>query len=119
MTKEQKSNKMKLVESEEKKLKKVFADILGSSQKDIAMRLIKEIAYMSVTLDELKENMQPTERLVQGTQDMIIMSASLKGYNALIKNYTTALKQLEQMIPTGDRENKNDEFADFMKGRKQ
>lgn len=113
----EKSQKEKLTNKEISKLKKAFVDILGSSQKDIALRLIKEIAYMSVTLDELKKDMgSTTEHFVQGSQNMVVISAALKGYNALVKNYTIALKQLEAMIPADMGDNKKDDFDKFMKG---
>ena len=37
----------------------------------------------------------------------------IKSYNTTIKNYTTVVKQLNDMLPTDDRKPNNDGFDEF------
>ena len=103
------------VKNEIKKMRKSYADLIGGSQKDTAERLIKEISYMSVMLDEIKDSQAHfVEFMENGKQKMFIESAASKAYNALIKNYNASLKQLSHLLPD-EMPNKNDKLDEFLK----
>ena len=90
------------IKKEVKRLQALFSDI-PESQGLIASRLIERAAWMTVSLRRLEESMNgaPLVETYQNGADQNGMkqSAELQGYNALIKNYATVMRQLSALIP--------------------
>ena len=91
-----------LIQQEIENLQAVFADI-PAGQKAIANNLIDRAAFMTVTLRRLEESLNSSE-LVEvyqhgEAQTGVKQAAELQGYNALVKNYATVMRQLYAMIP--------------------
>ena len=83
------------------KYKKMFkaADKLKLEAHD---DLLKNIAFMTVTLYKLQDEINEKgviEKFEQGKQNFMRENPALKSYNATIKNYTSAIKQLNDLIP--------------------
>lgn len=108
----------KMISKEEKKLEKILANVEVDKVKFVK-GLIENSAFIYVTLYELKEILLETgtiENFENGSQKLLREHPAMKNYNALIKSYTTIMKQLFEFLPnagTGTKE--KDEFLKFIK----
>lgn len=99
---------------------KDFNMILGEvpdNKKPIAEKLIKELTFMTRTLDTLKavvEENGPVEDFKQGTQEFMRESPALKGYNTTIQRYSLLYKQLEGLLPKIPTDTKGDALLNFI-----
>ena len=99
-----------------KKLKKLFKD-LPNNKKKMSEKLIENAAFMSIALDELKEDIKlygVKETYVNG-KDQFGFKESIesKTYNTMVKNYMNIIKQLNDMLPEEKKINEDDEFERF------
>jgi len=83
----------------------------------VANNLIQRIAFMHVTLEDLEEDIK-----ANGTFEWSITRPRklrerpvVKTYNALIKNYTSAIKQLLDRLPSQKADEAEDELLLFLK----
>ena len=109
-------DKNKKIRKETQKLKKLFKD-LTDSKKKMAEKLIENASFMSITLDELKEDIKlygVKETYVNG-KDQFGFKESIesKTYNTMVKNYMNIVKQLNDMLPEEKKINEDDEFERF------
>ena len=82
-----------------------------------AEKLIENASFMSITLDELKEDIKiygVKETYVNG-KDQYGFKESIesKTYNTMVKNYMSIIKQLNDMLPEQKKINEDDEFEQF------
>lgn len=108
--------KNKKIRKETQKLKKLFKD-LPDNKKKMAEKLIENASFMSITLDELKEDIKlygVKETYVNG-KDQFGFKESIesKTYNTMVKNYMNIIKQLNDMLPEEKKINEDDEFERF------
>lgn len=108
--------KNKKIRKETQKLKKLFKD-LPDNKKKMAEKLIENASFMSITLDELKEDIKlygVNETYVNG-KDQFGFKESIesKTYNTMVKNYMNIIKQLNDMLPEEKKINEDDEFERF------
>nr|DAS21348.1 MAG TPA: hypothetical protein [Caudoviricetes sp.] len=108
--------KNKKIRKETQKLKKLFKD-LPDNKKKMAEKLIENASFMSITLDELKEDIKlygVKETYVNG-KDQFGFKESIesKTYNTMVKNYMNIIKQLNDMLPEEKKINEDDEFGRF------
>lgn len=108
--------KNKKMRKETQKLKKLFKD-LPDNKKKMAEKLIENASFMSITLDELKEDIKlygVKETYVNG-KDQFGFKESIesKTYNTMVKNYMNIIKQLNDMLPEEKKINEDDEFERF------
>ena len=109
-------DKNKKIRKETLKLKKLFKD-LPDNKKKMAEKLIENASFMSITLDELKEDIKlygVKETYVNG-KDQFGFKESIesKTYNTMVKNYMNIIKQLNDMLPEEKKINEDDEFERF------
>lgn len=113
LTKEQR------IKKEINKLKRLLRD-LPEDRKKSAEGLIKRIAFMQVTLEDLEADINEN-----GTVEIFSQTPgieyererpSVKIYNTTIKNYTTACKQLLDLMPDDKPKTEKDELMEFLKG---
>lgn len=109
-------DKNKKIAKETNKLKKLFKE-LPENKKKMAEKLIENASFMSITLDELKEDIKiygVKETYVNG-KDQFGFKESIesKTYNAMVKNYMNIIKQLNDMLPEDKKINEDDEFERF------
>ena len=57
------------------------------------------------------------EKFIQGKQNFLRESPALKSYNSTIKNYTSAVKQLNDLLPEGTKEMDGEALYKFVAGR--
>ena len=109
-------DKNKKIRKETQKLRKLFKD-LTDSKKKMAEKLIENASFMSITLDELKEEIKlygVKETYVNG-KDQFGFKESIesKTYNTMVKNYMNIVKQLNDMLPEEKKIDEDDEFERF------
>lgn len=107
------------IRKETNKLKKLFKE-LPNNKKKMAEKLIENASFMSITLDELKEDIKlygVKETYVNG-KDQFGFKESIesKTYNTMVKNYMNIIKQLNDMLPAEKQVDIDDEFERFNGG---
>ncbi|ANW97713.1 hypothetical protein CSTERTH_01035 [Thermoclostridium stercorarium subsp. thermolacticum DSM 2910] len=115
-----KIKKDKLIKAELRKLNKFFQNIPEDKQK-IIKGLKEQAAFMYATLMELQEIMNtegPVEMFEQGKQKMLREHPASKVYNSMIKNYSSVIKQLLELMPTEEKKAAEDELLAFIKKAK-
>lgn len=90
-------------------------DTLDNDHKTMCGRLLNELLFMQVTLDELKKEIQErgvVTKMCQGKYDIERANPALNQYNTLMKNYSGCIKQLNELLPkeTTTSEDDLDEF---------
>ena len=101
-----------------KKMKKVdfvsikeTIDTMENDKKELCISLLNEIKFMNSTLDELKNKVESDgviTTMCQGKYDIQRANPALNQYNSLIKNYSSCIKQLNELLPKASLE--DDEF---------
>ena len=108
--------KNKTIKKEADRLKKLFTD-LEENKKKLAKSLIENVAFMSITLEDLKKDIIKygvKETYVNGKDQFGFKeSVESKTYNTMIKNYMNIIKQLNDMLPQEKKINEKDEFDKF------
>jgi hypothetical protein len=110
------------VKKELNRLRRIFKDI-PKGQKDTVQSLIRNAAFMSVTLDDLQEKINAngvTDKYQNGENQWgVKKSPEVEVYNSMIKNHSAVCKQLLDLLPDGDHGKKAaDELAAFLAGGK-
>ena len=108
----------KEVEAEEKKILKAL-DGLTETQKKINAELIHNVAFQSVTLRHLTENIQKNgvkEKYKNGANQWGYKDRTeVKTYNNMIKSYQACMRQLNELVNSNGLGNNYDEFDEFNK----
>jgi len=110
--------KEKEVKKEYRRLKKIFAGL--SAEKMTAVNnLIENVAFMSVTLQELQRLIKErgaVEKYQNGANQWGYKpSSAIQVYNATMKTYNTSLKLLLNELPAGEcKQSAKDELANFL-----
>lgn len=94
------------IKAEQGEIKKLFKNI-GKEKRAIIDKQISELAFLQVTLNRLKNevnNGEILEDFEQGSQKFKRENSALKSYNATIKSYITVTKTLLELLPPTDKE---------------
>lgn len=112
--------KNKLVKKEMLRLKRIFKD-LEKDKLDTAISLIKNAAFMAVTLEDLQQtiNREGTVSEYQNGENQwgTKKSPEVEIYNTMIKNHMTIIKQLTDLLPKDTPKSEDDGFDAFVGGR--
>lgn len=109
--------KKKKIKKEQNRLKKIFKK-LEKETFALTQGLISELAFMSVTLEENRKYIEE-----HGVKEMYMNgkgqfgfkeSVESKNYNAMIKNYTNALKQLIDFLPKEEKKGAGEDLLKFI-----
>lgn len=88
-------------------------------RKAIAQSLYNELVFMQNTLSTLKEQIETegaTAMFKQGKQEFLREHPALKAYNTTIQRYSLLYKQLVDLLPPVEQEEKaDDELMEFIK----
>jgi len=106
----------KLISAEITKLESIFEDISDEKQK-VAKRLIERVAFMTITLQILEDDIKnkgPTYKFEQGAQKMYVENPSQKSYNTMINRYTAAYDKLFNLLPKEVAVEEDDGFDSFI-----
>lgn len=116
--------KEQLISAEKRKLKKI-CDNLDEKVKKAVESLVEEAAFMAASLYELRKIIDEkgyTEEYQNGANQKGIKKCSeVELYNTMIKNYTSVVKQLTDLIPKEQQvkasKTDTDGFDDFVENR--
>lgn len=95
---------LKRRKKEQNRLKKLYAN-LPKEKLAIVQKLIERAAYMLVSLEDMEAKIEADGQVVvmpQGKYDIERAHPLLTTYNAMIKNYTAVIKQLDDLLPDTD-----------------
>jgi len=112
--------KGKLIKKEIARLKRIFKN-LEKDKWDTALSLIRNAAFMTVTLEDLQETINREGAVSEyqngenqwGTKK----SPEIDIYNTMIKNHMAIIKQLTDLLPKKDPKPDDDGFDGFVSGR--
>lgn len=116
MAKLTKRKQDQMIADEKKQMMKQL-EVISEDKRELAKRLIDRIAFMTITLGILEEDIKeigPTYLFEQGAQKMIVENPSQKSYNAMINRYTTAYDKLMNLLPKEMPKEDDDGFDDFV-----
>ena len=108
------------MDTETKKYYEQIKKILKNVDKlklEINDNLIKNVAFMTVTLNKLQKEINEKgviEKFEQGKQNFLRESPALKSYNATFKNYTSAIKQLNDLVPEDKKQQAGEDLLKFI-----
>lgn len=106
------------IKKEEKKLNTIFKDI-PEDKKSLCEGLIKNAAFMYVTLEELQKEINENGAMIKYQSgngfDTIRDNPAQKAYTTMISRYTGIIDQLNKMLPSDKIMQNNDELLDFLK----
>ena len=105
------------IKKEMSKLRRLFRDMEKSTM-DTVSSLIKNAAFMAVTLDDLQEtiNLEGAISTYQNgeNQSGTKKSPEVEIYNTMIKNHMAIMKQLSDLLPKGNALGVGDGFEAFV-----
>lgn len=91
-------------------------DTMDNDRKVLCTSLLNELIFMQTTLDDLKKHVSEhgvVTKMCQGKYDIDRANPSLNQYNTLIKNYSSCIKQLNELLPKEiDTTDNFDEFVE-------
>lgn len=91
---------------------------VGTDKKQVlAQALLDKAIFMEDTLQKLQKEVNEkgvVTSMCQGKYDIDRTNPSLQAYNNLIKNYTSVIKQLNDMLPTKTQTTGFDDFGGDM-----
>jgi hypothetical protein len=118
-TKKQDITKDAIIKKEIVRLNKLYANLEGN-KKEVAEGIIQEAAFMRATLAELKfmiDKTGPIDEMPQGEYSILREHPAVKIYNTMIQRYSTAIKQLTDLLPKESPKVEDDGFDDFVVSR--
>lgn len=116
-----KMSKDKQIDNEVRRIKDILKDI-DSDRMNINEKLIQNVAFMSVTLLELQEKVKKEGAVIKSTNgngfEVLNEHPAQKSYNTMINRFTSAMKQLTDLLPKGEVNSDNDDgFEDFINSK--
>lgn len=90
----------KRIKKEINKFRKFIKD-LDTEEKRMAMNMVNELAFMKITLEDLKKEVNANgvvTEMPQGEYSITRENPALKSYNTMIQRYNSTLKQLDDYI---------------------
>lgn len=118
MTTKKELTKEEKIKKEENRLKRIFKDI-DEKKKKVAEGLISESAFMRITLQELKEQINEfgtIDEMCQGDYTIIREHPAVKIYNTMIQRYTNLSDKLISLLPK-EVAVVDDGFDDFLNSK--
>lgn len=114
-----KIEKDKAVKREIARLTALFKDI-EKNRRLSTNGLIAEAAFMKITLQELKQEIDkegPIDLMPQGDYSILREHPALKSYNTMVQRYAALLKQLTDLLPKEVQKEVTDSFDDFLNSK--
>lgn len=109
------------LKAEEARLRKIYKNI-DEDNKAIIDGLINRAAYMRVTLEDWEKDIDNNGFIEMFTQSEKTAPYErerpvIRLYNTMNKNYQSIIKQLSDLVPKYEPEQKDDGFDSFVGGR--
>lgn len=103
-----------MIKKEFNKYRRIYKN-LEKDKKIFAEKLCSQLAFMSITLNDLQDEIKkdgPVKEVTNGNGFKVINEhPAQKSYNAMIKNYNATIKALIDLLPAGTEE---DELIEFI-----
>ena len=113
----EKNEKENKIQKEIRRYKKMYANV-DENKRILAEKLYNELAFMSVTLWELKENMNEKGAVLEQMNGngfrVTAENPAQKSYNAIIKNYNAVAKALADILSDAEGP-ENSELLQFIR----
>lgn len=107
------------IKNEIKRLNKILEDVDIKKKKTID-GLIQEAAFMRITLEELREEINLNgviDEMPQGEYSILRESPYVKTYNTMIQRYTTINDKIISLLPKDIVKDVDDGFDNFVMDR--
>lgn len=109
------------IKKEVKRLEKIFKNI-KVEKKDTVKKLIQNAAFIGCTLEELQDSINKNGTVSEyqngANQWGTKKSPEIEIYNTMIKNYSSIIKQLTDLLPKGEEiKPEDDGFDDFLNSK--
>lgn len=107
------------IKKEVSRLNKILKEVDEKKKKTVE-GLIKEAAFMRITLDELRDCINKygvIDEMCQGEYTILRESPYVKTYNTMIQRYTTVNDKLLALLPKEVIKEVDDGFDNFIYGR--
>ncbi len=94
-------------------------DLVPANRQPVAVRLVRELNFMSKTLDILRAEIDqrgPVDLFKQGVQEFLRENPALKAYNTTIQRYSLLFKQFNDLIPRQEDDGPTDALLQFING---
>ena len=125
--KNQEIDKDKLIKKERNRLKKIYEKIPEKRYKT-AIKLIDNVAFMSVTLEFLMQEINNSSLIAKtknASQEFYKESPAVGSYNKMYANFLKGIQQLNSLLPVERSDGfgnndppEEDEFLKFIKSKK-
>lgn len=117
-----------LIQAEKERLNQIYINLPEKKYKT-ALKLIDNVAFMSVTLDKLMEEITNSDFVVKtknASQEFLKESPALTSYNKMYSNFLKGIQQLNSLLPSDDfpppnpdkKKKPEDSFEKFIQKRK-
>lgn len=121
MAKKKELTKEERIKAEKDRLEKIYK-ALPEKEYKTALKLIDNVAFMSVTLEDLMaiiNNDELVKTTINASQTFMKEHPALTSYNKMYANFLKGIQQLSSLLPKNYGDNKpvedKDEFLEFMK----
>lgn len=99
-----------------KGLKQEFEKINDGKSK-LALSLLEKADFMNETLVKLEAKVKESgvvTTMCQGSYDIERENPALRSYNTTIKNYTSVIKQIADLLPEGSKKQEGEDLLKFI-----
>lgn len=89
---------------------------LDDNKSKLALSLLDKAEFLEETLSKLQKKVNDdgvVTTMCQGSYEIERENPALKSYNTTVKNYTSIIKQVNDMLPNNENPNKDDGFESF------
>jgi hypothetical protein len=119
MARKKKLSRDERILNEINRLNHILKD-LPKDKIDIADGLVNEAAFMRVTLEDLKEDINKNgtvDEMPQGSYSIMRESPSVKIYNTMVQRYAGTCKEIFNLLPKDVVVEEDDGFESFVSKR--
>jgi hypothetical protein len=119
MARKKKLSKDERITKEVERLNNILKD-LPQDKINIADGLVNEAAFMRVTLEDLKEDINKNgavDEMPQGSYSIMRESPSVKIYNTMVQRYAGTCKEIFNLLPKEVAVEEDDGFEAFVTKR--
>lgn len=120
MSKSKNKDKDRMVNNEIARLTRLFKDI-EANRRLTSKGLIEEAAFMRITLQELKVEIDkdgPIDEMQQGDYSILREHPALKAYNTMVQRYTNIIDKLTNLHPKAEiKKEVDDGFDEFVNSK--
>lgn len=117
LVEDEKTLREERIKKETSRLNGIFRG-LSKNTKKVAESLIKNAAFMTIILEDLQEEINkngPVSEYQNGENQWgTKKSPEVEIYNTMIKNHSTVMKQLADLLPKETPKQEDDGFDDFV-----